>query len=264
MTISSDDRLFAKARNETLGYHKLYYSGHQLFEENSWLAKPDAGLMQLIEEELIQRVCIQKSTSQTSSPAQVEPLKILDLGCGVGRNAVPMAMSLAKAGIHAKIIGVDVLAESIEMLAENSINYGVGDYIEGLVVDNDQFVIEPGSYDLIVAISVLEHCAGRIRLLRLLKSIAMGLKPVGLVRIEMTTDRKVIDLETKIPLPTHVETPLSERQAKTMLTEAFSGFDVLAAEVFSYQEVLDKDGRKILWQSKQVSFSARQWRGRVT
>jgi len=251
MTTHEDSQSFERARNETISYHRLYYSRHQLFEENSWLAKPDAGLMKLIEEELIGRIGAGKNKS---------PLQLLDLGCGVGRNAVPVAMALAQADIEAKVLAVDVLAESIDILAKNCATYCVDHIVAGLVADNDQFEIEAGRYDLIAAISVVEHCAGKARVLKLLKSIAQGLKPSGLARIEMTTDRNVIDLGTKQAVPTHVETPLSERQVKEMLAEAFteSDFAVLSLEVFPYKEVLDKDDKKILWQSKQVSFSARR------
>jgi len=255
MTTNNDSQSFEKARNETISYHKLYYSRHQLFEENSWLAKPDAGLMKLVEEELIGSTDL-----VTSKAGKTAPLQLLDLGCGVGRNAVPVAMALAQADVEAKLLGVDVLAESIEILAKNSATYCVDHIVEGLVADNDQFAIEPGHFDLIAAISVVEHCAGKAKVLKLLKSIADGLKPGGLARIEMTTDRNVIDLSTKQAVPTHVETPLSERQVKEMLAESFTdaNFDVLSLEVFPYKEVLDKDGKKILWQSKQVSFSARR------
>lgn len=274
MSVNDDNQAFEKARDETISYHKLYYSRHQLFEENSWLAKPDDGLMKLLEEYLIAPAeQVQKSyvvfnpaadgdgTSQTFSAEPPAPLKILDLGCGVGRNAVPMAMALAKVNVQAKIIGVDVLAESIDLLWQNAVTYGVDHAIEGLVVDNDRFVIEPASFDLIAAISVVEHCAGKAKVLKLLKAIAAGLKPGGLVRIEMTTDRNVIDLETKQALPTHVETPLSERQVRDLLDEAFHDFEILTLEVFPYKEMLDKDDKKILWQSKQVSFSAKARRG---
>lgn len=246
MTSNSDSQAFEKARNETISYHKLYYSQHQLFEADSWLAKPDAGLMELVEKLI--------------AHPQSTPLELLDLGCGVGRNAVPVAMALAQADVEARLLGVDVLPESIEILSKNCRTFCVDHIVEGLVADNDQFEIEASHYDLIAAISVVEHCAGKARVLKLLKSIAGGLKPGGLLRIEMTTDRNVIDLATKQAVPTHVETPLSERQVKEMLAEAFSEdkFAVLSLEVFPYKEVLDKDDKKILWQSKQVSFSARR------
>ena len=142
-------------------------------------------------------------------------------------------------------------------MRQNCTTYGAEHLIDGLVVDNDAFAIAPGHYDLIAAISVVEHCAGKAKVLKLLKAIASGLKPGGYVRIEMTTDRNVIDLGTKQAVPTHVETPLTERQVKAMLDDAFGNFSVLNLDVFPYKEVLDKDGKKILWQSKQVSFSAK-------
>jgi len=256
MAEQTDQQSFEKARNETISYHKLYYSSHKLFETDSWLAKPDKGLIDLVQKQI--------EEAKSGSRSLTEPLKMLDLGCGVGRNAVPVAMSLLEANVQAQLTAVDVLAESVDMLADNSTTYGVAHIIKGVVADNDHFVIEPASYDLIAAISVVEHCAGKAKVLKLLKAIAGGLKVGGLVRIEMTTDRNVIDLANKQAVPTHVETPLSERQVKDMLKEAFAGFNVLSLEVFPYKEILDKDGKKILWQSKQVSFSAQAQLGIIS
>jgi 2-polyprenyl-3-methyl-5-hydroxy-6-metoxy-1,4-benzoquinol methylase len=244
----SDKQTFEKARNETISYHKLYYTRHQLFEKDSWLAKPDSGLIQLLEKDLI---------AGYKKAGRKDALRLLDLGSGVGRNAVPMAMTLQKEEIPARLTAVDVLAESIDILTENCTKYDVAEIIEQVVADNDEFVIEPASYDLIAAISVVEHCAGKVKVLKLLKAIAKGLKPGGLACIEMTTDRHVIDLKTKQAIPTYVETPLSETQVKEMLSEAFADCRTISLEVFPYKEVLDKDDKKILWQSKQVSFSTR-------
>jgi hypothetical protein len=52
-------------------------------------------------------------------------------------------------------------------------------------------------------------------------------------------------------------TNLAPSYSVPALDEAFKDFEVIALEVFPYKEVLDRDGKKILWQSKQVSFSAK-------
>jgi 2-polyprenyl-3-methyl-5-hydroxy-6-metoxy-1,4-benzoquinol methylase len=247
-TAVENDRL-ERARLETSNYHKLYYSQHKLFEEKSWLAQPDAGLIRLLEEKL--------NTGSATVCLHQSKLRILDLGCGVGRNAVPMAQALHRAQIEAEIIAVDLLNQSIDLLNKNSAKHRVGHLIKGIVADNDDFVIEPQSYDLIAAISVIEHCAGKSNVHKLLKAIAGGLKPGGIAKIEMTTDRNVVDLDSRLPVPTYVETPLTESEVLEMLGEAFIGFAELSSNVFPYQETLEGDGKRILWRSKQVSFAAK-------
>ena len=249
-SLESEDRSdFARARRETLAYHSEYYRRYRLFDESSWLARPDAGLMQLVNDYLMLR----------REPE--EPVRILDLGCGVGRNAVPVAMALKEAAVPCLITAVDVLAESIELLRENAEKYGVPTSIEAVVADNDCLVIAERSFDLIAAISVLEHCAGVERLGQLLGAIAGGLKDGGLARIEMTTDRHVVDLLSGRPVPTCVETPLTENAVRQMLAEAFRAedeYEVLSLEVFPYSEELEKDGRRVLWQSRQISLAVRR------
>lgn len=247
-TTEENDRL-ERARLETANYHKHYYSQHKLFEEKSWLAQPDAGLMKLLEEKL--------ASGSDPSRRHQSKWRILDLGCGVGRNAVPMAQALHKAQIEAEIIAVDLLNQSIELLTQNGAKHQVGHLIKGIVADNDEFVIEPQSYDLIAAISVIEHCAGKANVYKLLHSIARGLKPGGIVKLEMTTDRNVVDIDSQLPVPTYVETPLTQSEVLQMLGEAFIGFAELSSSVFPYQETLEGDGKRILWRSKQVSFAAK-------
>jgi 2-polyprenyl-3-methyl-5-hydroxy-6-metoxy-1,4-benzoquinol methylase len=247
-TVVGNDRL-ERARLETANYHKLYYSQHKLFEEKSWLAQPDSDLMKLLEEKL--------TSGSDRIRLHQSQLRILDLGCGVGRNAVPMAQALHKAQIEAEIIAVDLLHQSIDLLNQNSSKHRVGHLITGIVADNDEFVIEPQSYDLIAAISVIEHCAGKANVRKLLNAIADGLKPGGIAKIEMTTDRNVVDLDSQLPVPTYVETPLTESEVLQMLCAAFVSFAKLSSNVFPYQETLEGDGKRILWRSKQVSFAAR-------
>jgi SAM-dependent methyltransferase len=235
--------MFEAARLETLNYHRHYYGKHQLFDKHSWLAGPDIGLMKLIEKEL-------NSVKST--------IRILDLGSGVGRNAVPMAMALKRARLTAEIVCVDVLTDSIEILKENSLKYGVDKMITAVVADNDDFVIAPESFDLIAAISVIEHCAGKANVLNLLNSVARGLKNNGLVRLEMTTDRNVVELDSKEPVASPVETPLTEIEVRKLLSTIFSDFAVLSLDVFPYEETIERNGKTLLWRSTQVNFSAKK------
>ncbi len=230
---------FERAREETLKYHKAYYSRFKLFEDGSWLAHPDEPLMQLLN--------------------YLEGnIKILDLGCGVGRNAIPMAQALQKQNKQATITCVDVLAESIDLLREYAVTYKVQDIIEPVLADNDDFAMAQLHYDLIAAISTLEHCQGKDRVLALMKEIAESSKNGGFVRIEMTTNRNVVDVVSGEAIATFVETPLLLEEVEEMLAQAFAGWNVIAKTIDPYEETLEKEGRSVHWCSTQINFTAQK------
>lgn len=235
-----------KARQETIAYHEDYYTRHALFDSDSWLARPDQDMMDLAAKN---RLYWRLLSNQV-------PLQILDLGAGVGRNAVPLAQYLQANEIKAQIDCFDVLDTSIDLLEQNSTRYGVDKYINTRVVDNDYVELEPESYDLILAISVIEHCLGLDKVKRLLNQLAKGVRKNGYCQIEITTDRSLIDLNTKECLPTSVETPMSEVQVQSLLTEAFRDLKIIKMSSFEYHEDLIKDGREVHWSSRQTAFLA--------
>lgn len=61
-------------RNEEKKYHDYCYDKYKLFEEGSWLHKP-----------------VKTVTDLLHLFDGKENVKVLDLGCGVGRNSIPKA-----------------------------------------------------------------------------------------------------------------------------------------------------------------------------
>ena len=121
-----------KAREETRRYHDEYYRRHALFEEGSWLQLPDKSLCSII-----------------SEMAHVKGARALDLGCGVGRNAIP----LAEAGVH--VTCIDCLPVAVELLNENARRRKVEKFISAFQQPIEEFCASPGTFDLVLAISVL-------------------------------------------------------------------------------------------------------------
>ena len=244
----SDDQI-SRARNETLNYHRKYYSNHDLFDQDSWLAKPDPTLMELSE----------KLINEYAQNPTTKPLQIIDLGTGVGRNCVPLAQKLKEKNVPAQIECLDILPESIQLLQKYAGQYGVEEYIQARVEDNDNLALKPGSYNLVIAISTLEHCRGKEKVREVLQKLARAVTEGGYCQIEMTTDRNVKDLSSGAPVPTFVETPLTKEEVSELLQEAFdASFERIKEVVFPYKEELEMDGRKVLWQSCQTSFVVRR------
>ncbi|HET6871986.1 MAG TPA: class I SAM-dependent methyltransferase, partial [Sporolactobacillaceae bacterium] len=70
------DRL-SYIRQEEKAYHDYCYENYKLFVEGSWLYKPVETVMNYM-----------------SWFEEKEEIQVLDLGCGVGRNTIPLAERL--------------------------------------------------------------------------------------------------------------------------------------------------------------------------
>jgi hypothetical protein len=62
----------SRAQEESNRFHREYYATHRLFEPDTWLEKPNGSVME-IGQLLTER----------------ESVRALDLGAGIGRNAIP-------------------------------------------------------------------------------------------------------------------------------------------------------------------------------
>jgi len=81
MSSKEKGRLHNPGRLENMRYHTEFYNSHKLFQDGSWLSSAHSALLKL-------------STELTAK----ENLLVLDLGCGVGRNAIPLAKELQDCG----------------------------------------------------------------------------------------------------------------------------------------------------------------------
>src|SRR5208283_5959339 len=107
---------FTRARAETINYHEQYYGKHRLFENGSWLEKPDPKIAELAPRLVETKAC-----------------RVLDLGAGVGRNAIPLAQALP---FDAQVTCIELLTSAANLLRTYADQHGVGDKI---VVINDDF-----------------------------------------------------------------------------------------------------------------------------
>lgn len=115
-----------------------------------------------------------------------EQLSVLDLGCGVGRNAIYIAEQFE--GKLCRIDGVDILPLAIDKLREYAMKYHVSLAINGIVGTIDDFAIEKKKYDLILAISALEHMDTIESFKAKLLEIEEGVKANGIVCFVINTE----------------------------------------------------------------------------
>ncbi len=180
--------------------------------------------------------------------------RALDIGCGVGRNAIPLAKAIQQSG--GRVYACDMLPSAIEQLIRYAEEMGVSAGVVGLCSDMDSLEIEPDSYDAIMAISVIEHSGSIEGVNRLLRQIANGTRGGGVVRITVSTDRKVTACDTGADVATGVETPMSKEVVESMLREEFKGWTLERLSLVPYRERLDHKGVQVFWTCTDVSFLA--------
>ena len=203
------DRLFAIRQAERISHEKAY-AEQELFAPGSWLAKPVRTVL-----ELLPRL------------EERENLRVLDLGCGVGRNAIPVAKAFPGCSVDC----VDILPAAIEKLEENAVKYGVSGRIRGILSGIDQFAVEPSGYDLILAVSALEHMDSQEAMLQKLAEIREGVRSGGIVCLIMNSGVVEWDQQTGTQRAPQFEINLPTERLRESLSHIFTNWEVLRSTV---------------------------------
>ncbi|OGG78077.1 hypothetical protein A3A36_02830 [Candidatus Kaiserbacteria bacterium RIFCSPLOWO2_01_FULL_52_12b] len=232
-----------KAQRATQEYHKEFFKRARLFEEGTWIAESENNLLKLVKE------CF----------GDKKDVRILDLGCGVGRNAIPIAKIIGPNG--GTVTCVDVLDIAIEKLKENSREHGVSNYIKSEVEEVEKFSIKESYYDLILSFSVLEHgVSNENSFFKVIRDIKNGTKKGGLNYLGITTNLEELDAKTLEKLPKDIVYDASFEEAKSDLKNMYKDWEIISSEKSFYKEEYVKNGRMIIWQSDFLTFVTRNSR----
>jgi SAM-dependent methyltransferase len=149
----------------------------------------------------------------------------LDLGSGVGRNSIPVAQHFS--GIPCRVDCVDILELAITKLNENTQKYGAVNSIRGIVSAIDDYEITADSYDLVMAISALEHIASQSAFEKKLNEIRDGLRHGGIACLIVNSGVVEHDKATGQELPPQFEVNLPTSQMRELLEKTFAGWQVI-------------------------------------
>ncbi|MEV0947679.1 methyltransferase domain-containing protein [Rhodococcus sp. NPDC049939] len=103
------------------------------------------------------------------SPALLDGRRILDLGCGTGRDVYALAQL---AGSEGRVTGVDMTDEQLDVARTyqdwHSQRFGFDNtqFLKGYIEELDQLPLEPGSFDVIVSNCVVNLAADKEAVLR--------------------------------------------------------------------------------------------------
>lgn len=188
--------------------HTQAYTSYSVFSPGSWLAKPVQTVLELLP-------LFEGYTQFTA----------LDLGSGVGRNCIPVAQHFN--GIPCRVECVDILELAIAKLNENALQYGVENCIRGIVSSIDDYEIAADSYDLILAVSALEHIASQSAFEKKLTEIRDGLRHGGIACLIVNSGVVENDKSTGQELPPQFEVNLPTSQMQELLEKTFAGWKVI-------------------------------------
>ena len=206
----------AKIRESERKSHTEIYTNEALYSSDSWLEKPIKTVKEIMP-------YFQKNKS----------LRVLDLGCGVGRNSIFIADKFATKECH--IDCVDILEIAIEKLQENANEHSVSNSIRGFVDTIEHFPIMKDTYDLIIAVSALEHVESEDVFLKKLKEIKESIKPNGIVCLVVNSEVREKKKDTNEELEPQFEVNLFSEKLQSYINGIFSEFETIKSTL-SLQE----------------------------
>ncbi|QGH32874.1 methyltransferase domain-containing protein [Gracilibacillus salitolerans] len=222
-------------RNEEKKYHDYCYDNYKLFEKGFWLYKPVKTVMESI-----------------ASLEGKGHLNVLDLGAGVGRNSIPIAEKIKGKG--GKVVCVDLLDSAIEKLIEYSKKFDVEDIIEIEKADIGKYSIKEDEYDLIVAVSSLEHVSAENILDSVLNQMAQGTKKGGINCIIINSEVEEIEIESNKQLDAFMEINLTTDQMIDKLKNNYKGWEVVKQLVRPLEYQIVRNENPVLLKSKAITF----------
>lgn len=218
--------------------HTSIYTSAVLFEKGTWLSKPVKTVMDLL-----------------PLFSGKNKFRGLDLGCGIGRNCIPIAQYLKDT--DCEIDCVDILDLAITQLRRYSEIYHISDKINGAVMPLEDFQIKPNHYDLILAVSSLEHVKSEVAFYNMLRTIEGGVCKGGIICFVISSDIIEIDKITQTRLIPQFEVNLSSEELKEAFEKIYSDWEVIKYTVKAQQYEIPRETAVCL-SANVVTFAAQK------
>lgn len=203
---------FEAARKAEAGYHSNFYQNNELFASGTWMARPMPMVMDMLERLL---------THKTE-------LRVLDLGCGVGRHTIPIAQRLWQT--NSEVIGVDLLDEAVDGLRKYAKEYQVDHIVQVEKADVEHYAVKPDHFDYIAACSCLEHVSNKQALVEAIERLQVGTRTGGIHCITMSTSVEEKEINTGREIEPLIELNLPTAEAIALLEKAYTDWNILLQE----------------------------------
>jgi SAM-dependent methyltransferase len=237
------DERIRMIRDEERKYHEACYDQHKLYEPGSWLHKPVQTVM-----ETLGRFGTEGA------------LHVLDLGCGVGRNSIPIAEALKQRG--GTIVCVDLLEAALHKLVKYCDHYGVRDHVQTHCSDIGDYQIAERTFDMIVAVSALEHLESKQKLKEVLERMAHGTKAFGINCIIMGTNIRETLLTGGDALEPMMELNLATDEAEALFSHVYRGWSVCFTVVKALQFHIERNNIPIRMECDCITYVVQRGAGK--
>ncbi|MBP1916099.1 class I SAM-dependent methyltransferase [Lederbergia galactosidilytica] len=226
-------------RNEEKKYHDFCYENYLLFAEGSWLNKPAQTVIDLLP--LLN---------------QNDRLTVLDLGCGVGRNSIPIAEAIKTQ--NGRVICVDLLDSALNKLREYCREYQVEEVIQTEKADISNYKITANNFDFIIAVSSLEHIHSEETFHKVVQQMAEGTKSNGINCLIINSEVQEIDLENNQQLEALMELNLPTEVMMNKLSGIYANWEVLQSIVKPLKYKITRDEKPILLKTRAITYVVRR------
>ena len=174
----------------------------------------------------------------------------------MGRNSIYVAECFRE--IDCRVDCVDLLEIAIEKLHENAKEHNVEAGIRGIQKSIEEYTIEADAYDLIMAISALEHIDTEESFQKKLAEIRDGLREKGVVCLVINSEVKEKNAETGEAVDVQFEVNLSTAKLQEDISQVFVGWDVLKTNVSAQEYDIPREGFVSRLSTNVVTFVARK------
>lgn len=238
MVIIMNERL-ARIRESERKSHTIIYTNEKLYRSGSWLQRPIKTVQDIV-----------------SLFPGCKRLRVLDLGCGIGRNSIYIAEQFG--AVDCLVDCVDLLDIAIEKLLKNAAEHNVSSHINGITKSIEEYEILKDSYDLIMAISALEHVDSQESFLRKLSEIRDGVRKNGIVCLVVNSDVEEMCVETRESMDAQFEVNLPSETIRAVLGECFCNWEILKASVVSQQYDVPRESCTSRLNTNVITYVARR------
>ncbi len=119
----------------------------------------------------------------------------------------------------------------LDLLNQNAVEHGVNGCINGIVKSIEDFSIEPEAYNLIMAVSALEHVDSKNSFITKLEEIKQGIKSDGIVLLVLNSEVREINVDTYEELEPQFELNLPTDEIQELLDDAFVNWKVIKKRI---------------------------------